>query len=107
VQRGFHHCLLQNSSLLEIEFFGNTIIIIWLLMTTAKDQSTHHKYLILQFHFSWNICLMDDSSCHNVDKDGDQNTDLLYEQLNCNVGISHSNVELKHVKLRLLEGIRC
>jgi len=76
-------------------------------MTTTKDRSTHSESLILQFHFSWNICLMDDSSCHNVDKDGDQNTDSPCDQLDCNVGISHSNVELKKVKLTLLvEGIQ-
>jgi hypothetical protein len=49
---------------------------------------------------------MDDSSCHNVDKDGDQNIDSPCDQLDCNVGISHSDVELEQVKLNLLEGIQ-
>jgi hypothetical protein len=49
---------------------------------------------------------MNDSSCHNVDKDGDQNIDSPCDQLDCNVGISHVDVELEHGKLNLLEGIQ-
>jgi hypothetical protein len=98
--------LLQDVSLLEIEFFSKTEIIAWLLMTIAKDRSTHSESLILQVCFFWSIYLMNDSSCHNVDKDGDQNIDLPYDQLDCNVGISHSDAELEQVKLKLLEGIQ-
>jgi hypothetical protein len=63
-------------SLLEIEFFGKTEIIAWLLMTIAKDQATHSVLLILQISSMSNIYSMNDLTCHNSDKDGDQNIDL-------------------------------
>jgi hypothetical protein len=44
--------MLQDMSLLEIEFFGKTEIIAWLLMTIAKDQATHSVLLILQDFFN-------------------------------------------------------
>jgi hypothetical protein len=43
---------------------------------------------------------------HVVLKDGDKKNDLPYDQLDCNVGISHSNAKLEHMKLKLLEGIQ-
>jgi hypothetical protein len=49
---------------------------------------------------------MDDSSFHNVDKDGDQNTNSPCDQLDCNVGILHSNAQFEQVKSKLLEGIQ-
>jgi hypothetical protein len=75
-------------------------------MTIAKDRSTHCESSIMQVCFYLIIYLIDDSSCHNVDKDGDKKNDLPYDQLDCNVGISHSNAKLEHMKLKLLEGIQ-
>jgi hypothetical protein len=46
-----------------------------------------------------NICLKNGYACHNVGKDGDQNTDSPCDQLDCNVGISHYDVELEQVKV--------
>jgi hypothetical protein len=98
--------VLQDASLLDFDFFGKTVIVAWLLMTTTKDQSTHSEYLILIFFFSWNICMLYDSSCHNANKDGYQNIDSPCVQIDCNVGILYSDTQLEHVKLRLLEGIQ-
>ena len=64
-------------SFLKIEFFGKIDVVAWLLMTTLKDKSIHSQSSILLVCFFWNNSLMNDSSCHNGDKDGDQNTDLL------------------------------
>jgi hypothetical protein len=74
-------------------------------MTTAKDRSTHSESSILQLCSSWNIYLMHDYSCHNSDKDGDQNIDSPCDQLDCNVGTYHYDIEFEQVKLKLLEGI--
>jgi hypothetical protein len=74
-------------------------------MATAKDQSTHSESSILQVFSSWNIYLMHAYSFHNYDKDRDHNIDFPCDQIDCNVGILHSNVELEQVKLKLLEGI--
>jgi len=49
---------------------------------------------------------MNDYACHNTDKDGDQNIDHPYDQVNCNVGTYHSDVELEQMKLKLLEAIQ-
>ena len=49
---------------------------------------------------------MHDFSCHNSNKDGDQNTDSPCDQLDYNVGMSHYDVELEQVKVNLLEGIQ-
>ena len=91
-------------SLFEIEFFSNIDTIFFLLMTIAKDRSTHSESLILQLFFAWVIFLLHYSSCHNGGKDGDHNIDPPYDQLFCNVGISYSNVELEQVKPKLIEG---
>jgi hypothetical protein len=53
-----------------------------------------------------NICLKNGYDCHNDGKDGDQNTDSPCDQLDCNVGTSHSNAELEQVEVNLLEGIQ-
>ena len=95
--------MLQDWSLLKIEFFGKTYIVAWLLMTIAKDQSTHSESLVLQVWSSWNIYLMHDLTCHNSDKDGDQNTDSPCDQLDYNVGTYHYDIQ--HLKLNFLEGI--
>jgi hypothetical protein len=84
-----NYVLFQDAYLHEIELFGKTEIITWLLMTIANDRSTHSESL------SWNIYLMDDSCCHNVDKDGDHNNESPCDQLDCNFGILHSNARLK------------
>jgi hypothetical protein len=76
------------------------------MMTISKDRSTHSESSILQICSSWNIYLMHDLTYHNSDKDGDQNTESPCDQLDCNVGTYHSNVELEQVKLKLLEGIQ-
>jgi hypothetical protein len=91
-------------SLLEIVLFGKTYIIAWQLMTIAKDQSTHSESSVLQVCSSWNIFLMHDLSCHNSDKDGDQNTDPPCDQLDYNVGTYHS--DLRHLILIFLEEIQ-
>jgi hypothetical protein len=75
-------------------------------MTISKDQSTHGEYLILQYCFYWNICLMDYSSCHNVDKNGDHNIDSPCDQLNYNVVTYHYDAQLEHIKSNILEGIQ-
>ena len=59
-------------------------------MTISKDQSTHSEYSILHISLVLNIFLKNGYAYHNVGKDGDQNID----QLDCNVGIYNSNVEL-------------
>ena len=79
--------MLQDWSLLEIEFFGKTYIIAWLLMTISKDQSTHSESSILQVSSVLNICLKNGYAFHNVGKDGDQNTDSPCDQFNDNLGI--------------------
>jgi hypothetical protein len=78
--------VIQVWSLLEIEFFGKAYIIAWLLMTIAKDQSTHSESSILQVSSVLNICLKNGYDCHNAGKNGDQNIDSPCDQLNCNVG---------------------
>jgi hypothetical protein len=98
--------VLQDWSLLEIEFYGTTYIIAWLLMTISKDQSTHSESSILQVSSVLNICLKNGYSCHNARKDGDQNTDSPCDQLDYNVDTYHSNAKLEQVKLNLLEGIQ-
>jgi hypothetical protein len=98
--------VIQDWSLVEIEFFNKTYIIAWLLMTTAKDQSTHSEFSILQVSSVMNICLKNGYACHNVGKDGDQNTDSPCDQLYYNVDTYHSDVELEQVKVNLLEGIQ-
>jgi hypothetical protein len=87
--------VLQDWFLVEIEFYGKNYIIARLLMTTAKDQSTHSESSILQLSSVLNICLKNGYACHNAGKDGDQNTDSPCDQLDCNVGILHSDVELE------------
>jgi hypothetical protein len=86
--------VLQDWSLLEIQFYGKTYIVNWLLMTTSKDQSTHNESSILQVSLVLNICLKNGYSCHNADKDGDQNIDSPCDQLDCNVGIYHFDAQL-------------
>ena len=49
---------------------------------------------------------MHDFSCHNSDKDGDQNTDPSCDQLDYNVGTYHFDSEIEQAKLKLLEGIQ-
>jgi hypothetical protein len=93
-------------SLLEIEFFGKTYIIAWLLMTTAKDQSSYSESSILQVSSVLNICLKNGYACHNVGKDGDQKIDCPCAQIDYNFGTSHSDVELEQVKPNLLKGIQ-
>jgi hypothetical protein len=75
-------------------------------MTIAKDQSTHSESSILQVSSVLNICLKNGYACHNAGKDGDQNIDSPCDQLDCNVGTYHSDVELEQVKLNFLEGIQ-
>ena len=75
-------------------------------MTTAKDQSTHSEFSILQVSSVLNIYLKNGYSCHNASKDGDQNTDSPCDQLYYSVGTYHSDAELEQVKLKLLEGIQ-
>jgi hypothetical protein len=98
--------VLQDWSLLDIEFFDKTYIITWLLMTTAKDQSTHSESSIFQVSSVLNIFLKNGYARHNDGKDGDHNTDSTHDQLNCNVGTYHSDVELEQVKLRFRERIQ-
>ena len=98
--------VLQDWSLLEIEFYGKTYIITWLLMTTTKDQSTHSESSILQVSSALNIYLKNGYACHNDGKDGYQKTDSPCDQINCNVGTSHFDAELEHVKVNILEGIQ-
>jgi hypothetical protein len=97
---------MQDWSLLEIEFYSKTYKIAWLLMTTAKDRSTHSESSILQVSSVLNMCLKNDYACHNASNDGDQNNDSPCDQLDCNVGILHSDVEMEQVKVNLLEGIQ-
>jgi hypothetical protein len=97
---------LQYWSLLEIEFYGKTYIIAWLSMTTSKDRSTHSEYSILYVSSMLNIYLKNGYAFHNVGKDGEQNIDSLYDQLDYNVGTAHYDVKLEQVKLKLLEGIQ-
>jgi hypothetical protein len=78
--------VLQDWSLLEIEFFGNTYITTWLLMTISKYQSTHIESSVLQVSSVLNICLKNGYAFHNVGKDGYQNTDSPCDQVDCNVG---------------------
>jgi hypothetical protein len=73
-------------------------------MTIAKDQSTHSESLILQVSSILNIFLKNGYACHNVGKDGDQNIDSPCDQLDYNVDTYHSDVEMEHVKVNLLEG---
>jgi hypothetical protein len=75
-------------------------------MNIAKDQSTHSEYSILQLSSVLNICLKNGYDCHNDGKDGDQNIDSPCDQLDYNVGISHSDAKLEEVKLKILEGIQ-
>jgi hypothetical protein len=81
------HSLLQDMSLLEIEFFGKIEIIAWLLMTIDKDKTTNNVLLILHISSMSNIYSMNYLTCQNFDKDGDQNTDSPCEQRDCNVVI--------------------
>jgi hypothetical protein len=74
-------------------------------MTTAKDQSTHSEFSILHVSLVLNICLKNGYACHNAGKDGDQNIDSPWDQLDYNVDTYHSDVELEKMKLKLLEGI--
>jgi hypothetical protein len=75
--QGDHLCevqkcyVLQDWSLLETEFYNKTYIIAWLLMTIAKDQSTHSESSILQVSSALNICLKNSYACDNAGKDGD------------------------------------
>jgi hypothetical protein len=103
VQKGY---VLQDWSLLEIEFYNKTYISTWLLMTTAKDQSTHSESSILQVSSVLNIFLKNGYACHNDGKDGDQNIDSPCDQIDCIVDTYHSVVQLEQVKLNLLEGIQ-
>jgi hypothetical protein len=98
--------VLQDWSLLEIEFYGKTYTVTWLLMTTTKDQSTHSESSIFQVSSTLNIFLKNGYACHNDGKDGDQNTDSPCDQLDYNVGTYHSDAELEQVKVNLLEGIQ-
>jgi hypothetical protein len=75
-------------------------------MTTTKDRSTYSESLIFPSCFYWNIYLRDDSSFHNVYKDGYHNTDSPCDQLDCDVGTYHSNAQLEQVKSNILEGIQ-
>ena len=74
-------------------------------MTTAKDQSTHSEFSILQVSSVLKIYLKNGYSYHNAGKDGDQNTDSSCDQLDYNVDTYHSHAKLEQVKLKLLEGI--
>ena len=98
--------MIQDWSLIEIEFYGKTYIIAWLLMTISKDQSTHTESSIFQVSSMLNICLNNGYACHNAGKDGDQNIDSPCDQLDYNVGTYHSDFELEQVKVILLEGIQ-
>ena len=53
-----------------------------------------------------NICLKNGYDCHNAGKDGDQNIDSPCDQLDCNVGTSHYDVEFEQVKMKIHEGIQ-
>jgi hypothetical protein len=97
--------VLQYGFLLEIEFFGKTYIIAWLLMTTANDQSIHSESSILQVSSVLNIHLKHGYACHNDGKDGDKNNDPPCHQLDYNVGILHSDDDLEEVKVNLLDVI--
>ena len=70
------------------EFCCKTYTIVLLLTTIPKDQSMHKWSLIWQVGLVCIISLMNDSSCHNGDKDGDQNTDLPDDRFFDNEGIS-------------------
>jgi hypothetical protein len=50
--------------------------------------------------------LKDDCAFHNAHKDEDQNIDLPHGQLNDNVGISKSSLELEQVNMNLLVAIQ-
>jgi len=97
--------VLQDWSLLKIEFFSKTYIATWLLMTIAKDQSTHSEFSILHVSSVLNIYLKNGYACHNAGKDGDQNTTSPCDQLDYNVCTYHSDSKLEQVKLKLREGI--
>jgi hypothetical protein len=98
--------VLQDWSLLEIEFFGKTYIISWLLMTISKDQSTHSESSILQVSSMLKISMNNGHDYHDAGKDGYQNTDSPCDQLGYNVGTYHYDSQLEQVKLKLLEGIQ-
>jgi hypothetical protein len=99
--------VLQDWSLLKIQFYGKTYIIAWLLMTISEDQSTHSESSVLQVSSMLNICLKNGYDCHNAGKDGDEKTDSPCDQHDYNVFTYHSDVELGQVKLNFLEGIQC
>jgi hypothetical protein len=63
-------------------------------MTIAKDQSSHSESSILQVSLALNICLKNGYSYDNAGKDGDQNTDSPYDQIDYSVSTYHSNAEL-------------
>lgn len=86
---------------LKIEFFGKIDVVAWFLMTTLKDKSIHSQYSILLVCFFWNKSLMNDSSCHNGDKDGDQKNDFPYDQLNYNIAIRKYVVAMEQEKVKM------
>jgi hypothetical protein len=72
-------------------------------MTISKNLSTHCAYLLLHIYCIWNISLKEDCAFQNAHKDEYQNMDLPCGQLNDNVGISESILELEQVNMNLLE----
>ena len=57
-------------------------------MTIPMDQSMNNQSLIGQVGLVCSISLMNDSACHNGDKDEDQNTNLPDDQFFDNENIS-------------------
>jgi hypothetical protein len=54
-------------------------------MTITKDQANHNVLSILQISSMLNIYLMNDLTCYNSNKDGDQKIDSICDQLDYNV----------------------
>jgi hypothetical protein len=75
-------------------------------MTIAKKGSSNSGSLLLHTSCVWNICLKDDYVFHNAHKDEDRSIDLPRGQLNDNVGILESALELVQVNMNLLVAIQ-
>jgi len=65
---------------------GKTYVTSWLLISIAKELSKYNELLTFEHSSSFDICLNDDLSSHNEEKDGDQNIDFPCDQLHDNVG---------------------
>ena len=66
-----------------------------MLMPIAKKQSIQDESWFLQEACFWSICLKNGCADHSACMDEDQNSDLSYGQLDHNVGISQSVVEVE------------